>query len=75
MTFLCTVDGVLVAKEWPWPEPWAFRCDTCGSIDPYGSTLRPAERRWYEGQVREITPDTHRCERCEGWTDQLGLGL
>jgi hypothetical protein len=84
MTFLCTVGGALVAKSHPWPEPWAFRCDWCGTILPYGCTLAENDKRHNIDEAREFhtaDPTTHvpggrhQCGRCEGWADQIGLGL
>ena len=73
MTFLCTVDGQLVSKPHPWPEPWAFRCDGCVRILPYGCVITAGERRTSVQQARITYPDTHRCGACEGMVDQPSL--
>ena len=79
MTFLCTKKGRLVPGDrehsgtWPWPQPWAFRCDSCGRTLPYRSVLRPLERRLRIDDARNLSGDVHRCGWCEGWTEQLEL--
>lgn len=76
MTFLATVEGELVpGGDGPWDRPWGLRCDDCGRTLPYGVVLIGHERRTSRDQARNLSGDVHRCGDCEGFTEQLGLGL
>ncbi len=77
---MATVDGKLVpdgriAGVPGWPKPWAFRCDDCGRVLPYGVTLGEHNRRDNLDEARESYPDRHVCGVCEGATQQLALAL
>lgn len=73
-TRIKVVNGV---EFYDWPDPWAFRCDFCKRVFPYGcviyrgrTPLRPPGMRQLDGY------DVHRCAYCEGWRDpgqQLNL--
>jgi len=74
VTFLCTRDGQLVdGGASPWPQPWGFRCNDCGSVLPYRVVLRPSERRTLMDEARHMGADLHRCGVCEGFGEQRGL--
>jgi hypothetical protein len=73
VTFLATVNGALVpGGSGPWEKPWAFRCDTCGDVRPYGVVASRGEKLG-RLQVRHLNHDQHRCYSCE--TPQLDMGL
>lgn len=62
-----------------WPQPWAFRCDFCGRIFPYGCTVYRERTPLWPPNVRSVRGDDvlpgqegerHRCAYCEGWRDR-----
>lgn len=80
MTFLATIEGELVGgipsgDPRGWPRPWAFRCDGCGATLPYGCVLVAAERRTSFAQARLDGGDRHLCAACDGFAEQIAMGL
>jgi len=70
MTFLCTRNGQLVdggGQSLGWPQPWAYRCNDCAALLPYGCCLGLNERREAMDQVRSLGGDRHRCAVCDGF--------
>jgi hypothetical protein len=85
MSFLATYDGVLgpgyVGGEarthtfddvefYDWPQPWAFLCDDCQRVFPYGCVMsRDSRSKLVPPTVRQHAGDLHRCAFCEGYVE------
>ncbi len=86
MTFLATLpDGTLTSERYGSDglmhrQPWYLRCDTCGRMLPYGCVIDEREHRYSPEQSRRLGyradgGEIDRCGWCEGFVEQIGLGL